>query len=257
MRKAFSSAASFIALPFLLLRKRKNRSKRPIFHYSTIDALRNNAFIGELTVGKLCKKGDFGLGTYNCLDGEMIALDGVFYRASSAGEIFVAKADWKVPYACITFFAAEFECEIYGIKNIEMLENEILKRLPSANRPYALRIECRFEQVVVGCMRKIEKEENSSLEELLKDRPLFERGNVSGAIVGFYTPLSFGAIDLAPFHFHFISDDRLYGGHLVSGIFSAQAVKVGIQAKPGYEIILPEIMLSMRLGCRKRKMDRR
>ena len=35
---------------------------------------------GDLTYQELARHGDFGLGTFEALDGEMIALEGVFYQ---------------------------------------------------------------------------------------------------------------------------------------------------------------------------------
>lgn len=58
-----------------------------IYHYSVMDGMRNGIYKGEHHVAHLAKKGDFGLGTYNLLDGEMIVKDGVFYRIRSDGSI--------------------------------------------------------------------------------------------------------------------------------------------------------------------------
>ncbi|WP_370528493.1 acetolactate decarboxylase [Flavobacterium sp. CLA17] len=42
------------------------------------------------------------------------------------------------------------------------------------------------------------------------------------------------------FHFHFISYDKTFGGHLVSGTLSSAKIKISIDEKPGYEIVLPQ-----------------
>ena len=52
-----------------------------LFQASTIAALLDGAYDGDLTFAELAEHGDLGLGTLNGLDGEMIALDGYFYRA--------------------------------------------------------------------------------------------------------------------------------------------------------------------------------
>jgi acetolactate decarboxylase len=230
----------FDTITSFLLVARQNKKKKPVFHYSLIDAMRNNVFVGDISVKDLRNKGDFGLGTYNYLDGEMIVLDGIFYRAVTNGDISEIKLECQVPYACITFFAADFEYEIKEVKNIEMLEEQILNKLPSIKKPYALRIECDFESIILGCISRIDPKKNISFDQLLQNRSLYKKENISGTIVGFYNPPSFASIDLSPFHFHFISNDKKYGGHLVSGIFSVLDLKVGIDEKPGYEIILPK-----------------
>lgn len=205
-----------------------------------MDALRNGVYKGDITLKTLLDKGNFGLGTYNFLDGEMIVLDGIFYRVDSSGQVTTAEPEREVPFACLALFSADKTYEISGIKSIEALQNVIRKRLPSSNKPYALRIECSFESIVVGSAKKLEENDTTGLAELMKTRPLYKKENISGTMVGFYTPSSFAAIDLSPFHFHFISNDKTCGGHLVSGILSSAKIKISIDEKPGYEIVLPQ-----------------
>ena len=44
-----------------------------VFQTSTISALLDGAYEGDVTFGELARHGDFGLGTLQQLDGEMIA----------------------------------------------------------------------------------------------------------------------------------------------------------------------------------------
>ena len=53
-----------------------------LFQYSTIDALLAGVYDGEMTMEALRHKGDFGLGTLNGLDGELVVLDGTAYHVS-------------------------------------------------------------------------------------------------------------------------------------------------------------------------------
>ena len=56
-----------------------------IFQNSTINALLEGVYDGSMTYGELRQHGDFGLGTFNALDGEMIAFDGDFYQIKADG----------------------------------------------------------------------------------------------------------------------------------------------------------------------------
>lgn len=47
-----------------------------IFQTSTINALVESVYDGDVTFAELARHGDFGLGTLNALYGEMVALDG-------------------------------------------------------------------------------------------------------------------------------------------------------------------------------------
>lgn len=214
--------------------------ERPIFHYSVIDAMRNGVYTGELTVGELAKKGNFGIGTYNYMDGEMIVLDGIFYRVDGAGVVGIAGRDRQIPFAAVVFFKSDAEFEITNVKDVEELQNEVYKRLFSTNKPYAVRIDCVFETITVGSTKRIDEKETIGLAELMKTRPLYQKENVYGTMIGFYNPPYFSTIDLSPFHFHFISNDRKYGGHVMSGKLSSATIKVSIDEKPGCEVILPQ-----------------
>ena len=63
------------------------REPHVLFQASTIAALLEGAYDGDLSFAELAEHGDLGLGTLNGLDGEMIALDGRFYRADVDGSV--------------------------------------------------------------------------------------------------------------------------------------------------------------------------
>ena len=71
---------------------------------STIDALMTGIYDGETTLESLKEKGDFGLGTFNTLDGEMLLLDGQFYRITATGTVERPDPGTKTPFAAVTFF---------------------------------------------------------------------------------------------------------------------------------------------------------
>jgi acetolactate decarboxylase len=62
---------------------RERRRPHETFQTSTIAALLDGAYDGDVTFAELAERGDFGLGTLDGCDGEMIALDGSFLRRTS------------------------------------------------------------------------------------------------------------------------------------------------------------------------------
>ena len=54
-----------------------------VYQISTISSLLAGGYDGDATVGELLRHGNFGLGTFNGVDGEMMVLDGKVYRAPS------------------------------------------------------------------------------------------------------------------------------------------------------------------------------
>src|SRR6478672_12532532 len=73
-----------------------------LFQASTIGALLEGAYDGDLSFAELADHGDLGLGTLNGLDGEMIALDGEFLRADVDGRLNRIGAEERTPFAVVT-----------------------------------------------------------------------------------------------------------------------------------------------------------
>src|SRR5262249_51468753 len=56
-----------------------------VYQISTISSLLAGGYDGDTTVGELLHHGNFGLGTFNGVDGEMMVLDGKVYRGTVDG----------------------------------------------------------------------------------------------------------------------------------------------------------------------------
>ncbi len=83
---------------------RRSASRTCFFQASTIGALLEGAYEGDLSFAELAEHGDLGLGTLNGLDGEMIAIDGRFYRADVDGKVGEVDAETRTPFAVVTSF---------------------------------------------------------------------------------------------------------------------------------------------------------
>lgn len=82
----------------------KERPESVIYQTSLMSALLSGVYDGSTTVADLLKKGDFGLGTFNQLDGELIAFNREVYQLRSDGSARAASPDQKSPFAVMTFF---------------------------------------------------------------------------------------------------------------------------------------------------------
>jgi len=60
-----------------------------IFQTSTLDAMLDGRYDGDVTFAELRERGDLGLGTLDALDGEMIGVDGEFFSAATDGHSVV------------------------------------------------------------------------------------------------------------------------------------------------------------------------
>jgi acetolactate decarboxylase len=83
-----------------------------LFQISTSSALVEGVYSGSFPSSVLLEHGDFGLGTFEDLDGEMVILDGDIYQVTD--RVRHRTDDFLIPFASITHFCAKspFEIEI-------------------------------------------------------------------------------------------------------------------------------------------------
>src|SRR5690348_11131360 len=120
-----------------------------LYQTSTYSKLSAGDFDGDLTIGALKTHGDFGLGTFNALDGEMVMLDGMVYQVRDDGVPVVAKDDEKTPYAAVTYFDADQTIPISGTADCTQLQAQIDSQLPTLDQPYAIKVSGEFSELKV------------------------------------------------------------------------------------------------------------
>lgn len=208
-----------------------------IYHYSVLKALDNGVLEGAMTVGELKQHGELGLGTYNSLNGELIAIDGVLYHVNPDGRVVFPDDGDLIPYAVVCFYMEDNSLTMEGSIDYLSLKNYVEGRLPSLNLFYAFKITGKFEFIRCGGAGKQEKPYNKSIAQMLEERPIYEAENISGTLVGFWCPDYIGDINTNRFHLHFLSDDHSIGGHLLE--FNSNFLEIGYDIKNGYKIVLP------------------
>jgi acetolactate decarboxylase len=190
------------------------RDPHVLFQASTIGALLDGAFDGDLSFAELAEHGDLGLGTLNRLDGEMIALDGEFFRADVDGNVSRIAAEAKTPFAVVTEFEPEIDQQLQG----ELGHEELLARLdtlvPAGASSCAIRLDGHFELVRARSV-PAQSPPYRPLTEVVPDQHVFELTDVAGTMLGFRFPAYVEGIEVAGYHLHFISDDRRRGGHVL------------------------------------------
>ncbi|MBF0472169.1 MAG: acetolactate decarboxylase [Nitrospirae bacterium] len=208
-----------------------------IFQSSTIQNLSAGGFEGTTTFDQLRKLGDFGLGTFNELDGEMIALDGEFLQIRSDGSVHKAVDSWTTPFAVVKRFKADSTYEIVGNPlDYEGLMDYIDEKLPNKNLPYAIKITGTFSYIKSRSVPK-QKQPYPRLEEAIKHQAIFEFRDISGTMVGFRFPEYLNGINVAGYHFHFITNDKLGGGHIID--VKIKDIKIEVDNSCCLFLILP------------------
>ena len=185
-----------------------------LFQRSTIGALLAGIFDGDETVGELLKRGDFGLGTFNALDGEMVVLDGTCYHIRSDGSAEVANPNNHTPFAAVTRFTTEHRFTVRGPTTRPGLSHRIDEAGRSANITIAVRIAGRFSSITTRTV-SAQTKPYPSLEEASRNETEIELREVEGTLVGFRTPEFEHSIGVAGYHLHFLDSTRTRGGHML------------------------------------------
>lgn len=207
-----------------------------LFQVSTSAALVQGIYDGAVTVATLREHGDLGLGTFEHLDGEMIALDGEFYQVRGDGSVRVAQDAAQSPFAVVTRFAADDEISLAGPMDLAAMCEAIDRRRGSNNAFYALRIDAHFDHLRVRAACK--SAEGVPLVEAASHQAEFEFSDLRGTIVGFWAPAYSAAFSIAGYHFHFLSADRARGGHLLR--CAIDGARIQLQREGNFQVALPE-----------------
>lgn len=185
-----------------------------IYQTSLMSALLSGVYDGSTRIADLLRKGDFGLGTFNRLDGELIAFDSQVYQLHSDGTAHPADPQQKTPFAVMTFFKPQYLYEFERPVSREEIHRVIDSEITSDNQFCALRISGRFSRVetrTVPCQCRPYR----SMPEVLGNQPTFTFSQRGGELIGFRTPQYMQGINVAGYHEHFITDDREGGGHIL------------------------------------------
>lgn len=208
-----------------------------LFQTSTIGALMTGVFDGTMSFKDLRSHGDFGVGTFNRLDGEMVELDGQFYQVKSDGSAYPVDGSMKTPFAEVTFFKPDETASLNSTYNLTQLQSYLDGRLPTKNLFYAIRIDGTFDYIKTRAPLAQDKP-YPTLTEALKSQKIFQFQNVTGTVVGVWCPSYAKEINVAGYHMHFITADRSKGGHLLDLTLSKNAT-VQIDDLSGLQMALP------------------
>jgi acetolactate decarboxylase len=185
---------------------------------SNLTALMNGVYDGDMTFAQLKQRGDFGLGTLDMLDGELVALDGKFYQVKADGIVYPVAPNMKTPFAAVTFFKREQLFHLNGTLNYKLFRQVLDEKLLSLNLPYAIRIRSKFLYLKFRSVPK-QNPPYQPLEQAIKNQVIFEKSNITGTLVGFRMP------------------SYLTGGHLLDGEF--QNINAEIQTLQDVQMVLP------------------
>jgi acetolactate decarboxylase len=192
----------------------EERAHHTLFQTSTIDVLLDGNYDGDVSFAELADRGDFGLGTLNALDGEMIALDGTFYQVKADGLAYPVDRRAMTPFAVVTDFEPDTSRTLDAPMDFAAFCEYLDGIIGSESGCCAVRVDGHFERVKTRSVPRQQKP-YPPLVEVVESQPTFELHDVRGSLVGFSFPQYAQGINVAGYHFHFITNDRSAGGHVL------------------------------------------
>ena len=205
-----------------------------LYQISTSSALVEGVYSGSVFSSVLLEHGDFGLGAFEDLDGEMVILDGQIYQVTD--KVQHRTDDFLVPFASITHFRAKSPFEIDNAACLKGIELACDQQRISDNLFYALRLDGAFETIHARAVHTVPQ--NTRLLDAAGTQLEFHFKNIEGTLVGFWSPGYSSSFSIPGYHLHFISKDRTKGGHVLD--CTTQKLKAGMQVLSEYDIRLPE-----------------
>ena len=201
-----------------------------------VNALVEGIYEEKIPLQELKRHGDFGLGTFNHLDGEMVLLDGRVYQICGNGQVNRITDDSVLtPFAAVTFYHPLSHENLAKEMPYESFLDWLGALLPSPNIFYAIRIDGTFSRMRA---RSVPRQENyRPLAEAATGQSLFHWQDIQGTLAGFFTPSFLPSVSVPGLHLHFLSDDHGRGGHLLECV--PTEVRVGVQMIYHLELSLP------------------
>ena len=233
----FAASAVYAGFTKIPAVQRGTGDRDILYQVSTIDALQQGVYDGVQTVGELRKHGDFGIGTFDRLDGEMIVLDGVIYQAKADGHVTVASDSQTTPFATVTYFDRDGSITTGTTMNFSGFSSAMAGRMPTGNMIYAIRMHGTFPSVKVRAIPAQDKP-YPPLAVAATNQSVYTYAGCTGTVTGISMPIFLKGLNVAGYHLHFISDDRKTGGHVLDLEVPA-GTQVEYDITPEFTIVLP------------------
>jgi acetolactate decarboxylase len=174
---------------------------------------------GEVAFGDLMRQGDFGIGTFDALGGEMIALDGHAYDVRFDGRVVPVDPARRTPFAAVLFFDRDRTTPPLSVTNLAQFAAVLDAHLAATNQPCALRLDGVFDYVRTRSVPP-QHRPYPPLAEVARSQAVFEFRNVRGTLIGFRCPAWMKGVNVPGYHLHFLTADHIGGGHVLDLAFA-------------------------------------
>ena len=249
--RASKSGSTIETIVNLALSEHLNTPLHTLFQVSTSGALVAGVYDKQVSVQTILEHGDFGLGTFAHLDGEMVVLDGHAYQVLGTGAVAEASPNAWAPFAVVTRFSPETNVTLGPISTFLELQRLCDSHRESGNLFYALRLDGTFARIRTRAVNPAAP--GARLLDAAKAQSEFSFENISGTLVGLWSPGFSSAFSVAGYHLHFLSSDHQHGGHVLD--LEAEQLQLQLETLNDFHLVLPESRSFLRADLSKNTAD--
>jgi acetolactate decarboxylase len=199
-----------------------------LFQVGTVASLLSGAYEGDIDFDTLALHGDTGLGTFDRVDGELIALDGFFYRIDANGVAKEVAPETCTPFAVVSHFRPTIQFSATDVESMDSLILLIDNYLSSPDIFYMIRIDAELDYIHYRSEFPQTKPYRPLLETLHELQQEFKLNHTYATLIGLKSPSSSKPLNSPGHHFHFIDEDRKTGGH----VFDLRILNATIRVQP-------------------------
>ncbi len=206
-----------------------------VTQFAVLDALMTGVYSSGIPVSQLRRWGDTGIGCCEGLGGEVLLIDGEAFECTVDSAPRRMADDETLPFADVCDFG-EVAGESVVDADLDALTAAVEDRLLSRNLFHAVRID----GVVARIRTRVTAREGvpaRPLAAVAAEQIETETIDRAGVIVGFWMPGIYQGITVAGLHLHFLSADRLVGGHVLDVRIDEAILRVSAFAQ--FSLLLP------------------
>jgi acetolactate decarboxylase len=176
-------------------------------------AFKQGLYGRSLTVGEARQHGDFGVGEYELLDGEVTGMDGAFFRQTAEGKLLPLSDDEPLCFASVARFRPVAQINLAGPLTETTVQPVLLEAFKTPMTVFAMRIDGYFEQLTATA---IPRQASPFVTFDKVGHTQFQYSQLAGTLVCFYVPDYMAQTGIGGFHYHFLASDRTGGGHVTN-----------------------------------------
>lgn len=213
--------------------------------FAVLDALLAGAYETGMPVAEALRAGDFGIGCCDRLGGEVVIVDGRAFECTvDEPPTQMAESD-ILPFVDVAPFPSVGPTAANSL-DLAALTARVESLLLSRNLFHAVRLD----GVMASVRVRVTPRQHHPLPPLTEvteeqvETVLTER---AGTVVGFWAPQIYQGIAVAGLHLHFLSEDRLAGGHVLDVTVGDGELRIGAFARLDLHLPVDDLFLRTEL----------